>query len=70
MILLCRTVKERNSTNTYTSSGGAESSFKFIARMDGAITSSKGLLGVLLGSSSIESLVWESENSSYSIQID
>lgn len=49
--------------NTYTSSGGAESSCKFIASTDGAKTSSKGLLGV----SFLESLVWESENKSYNI---
>jgi hypothetical protein len=70
MILLCETAKERKSPNTYASSGGAESSFKFIASMDGAITSSKGLLGVSLGRSSLSSLVWESENSSYNIKID
>jgi hypothetical protein len=60
--------KKEKSSNTYTSSRGAESSFKFIASMDGARTSSKGLLGVSLGSSSEESPVRESDNSSYNMQ--
>lgn len=60
--------KKEESFNSYSSSGGAESSFKFIASMDGARTSSNGLFGVSLSSSSLESLIRESENSSYIIQ--
>lgn len=48
---------------TYTSSGGAESSCKFITSSDGTKASSKGLLGA----SFFESLVWESENNSYNM---
>lgn len=41
---------------THHSSGGTESNFKFIARTEGAITSSKGLLALHLGISSVPSL--------------
>lgn len=56
--------------NTYTSSTGAESSFKFIASKDGSRTSSRGLLCCSFGSSSFTSLVWEAQNKSYTMQKD
>jgi len=64
---LANLLQKHEKPNTYTSSSGeAESSFKFIESIDGAKTSSEGLLD--FSASSLVSLLSESEKSSWKLQ--
>jgi len=66
---LANLLKKHEKLKTYTSSSGeAESSFKFIESIDGTKTSSEGLLDFSFTASPLVSLLSESKKSSWKLQ--